>query len=187
MGSRPSLIKWRHPERVPGLPIRDCARGCNNRGQSRPIMSAIHVTEKTFFVKLYLILGLRKIALCVNCPYALTTLTVHSTSISRFLCNFFPQMASHFFGHHDSPSNLAKSRYPPPRPSENGVLNPPKRHVTTANVSWHMYDPVITHECVCECVRVCVWDLILARHTHKHAHAHTLTRTHTHSLTHTYT
>ena len=26
--------------------------------------------------------------------------------------NFFPRMAPHFFGHHNSPSNLAKSRYP---------------------------------------------------------------------------
>jgi len=48
--------------RVPGLPIRDCARGCTNRGQSRPIMSAIDVTAKTFFERLYLVLGLRKIA-----------------------------------------------------------------------------------------------------------------------------
>jgi len=41
------------------------------------------------------------------------TPTVHSTTISRFLCNCFPRMAPQFFGHHDSPSNLAKSRYPP--------------------------------------------------------------------------
>jgi len=48
----------------------------------------------------------------LNCPYAPTTPTVHSTTISRFLCNFFPRIAPHFFGHHDSPRNLAKSRYP---------------------------------------------------------------------------
>jgi len=48
--------------RVPGLPIRDCARGCNNRSQSRPMMSAIDVTAKTFFERLYLVVGLRKIA-----------------------------------------------------------------------------------------------------------------------------
>jgi len=29
------------PARVPGLPIRDCARGCNNRSQTRPKLSAI--------------------------------------------------------------------------------------------------------------------------------------------------
>jgi len=41
-----------------------------------------------------------------------TTPTVHSTTISRFPCNFFPRMAPHLLDHHDSPSNLAKSRYP---------------------------------------------------------------------------
>jgi len=30
-----------------------------------------------------------------------------------FRANYFPRMAHQFFGHHDSPSNLAKSRYPP--------------------------------------------------------------------------
>jgi len=94
-----------------GLPIRDCARGCTNRGQWRPMMSAIDVTAKTLFERLYLVLG--TFGPRVNCPYAPTTPTVHSTTISRFLCSFFARMASHFCGHHDSPSNLAKSRYPP--------------------------------------------------------------------------
>jgi len=80
------------------------------------MMSAIDVTAKTFFKRhcnsLDLVLGLRKIAPWVNCPYVPTTPTVHSTTISRFPCNFFPQLAPHFFGNHDSPSNLAKSRYP---------------------------------------------------------------------------
>jgi len=98
-------------DRVPGLPISDCARSCINRGQSRPMMSAIDVTAKKFFERLYLVLGLRKIASWVICPYAPTTPTVQSTTISRFPCNFFPRMAPHFF-HHDSPSNLAESRYP---------------------------------------------------------------------------
>ena len=39
-----------------GTPYRDCARGCINRGQSRPMMSAIDVTAKTFFERLYLFL-----------------------------------------------------------------------------------------------------------------------------------
>ena len=39
--------------RVPGLPIRDCARGCDNCVHTRPQMSAIGVTEKTFFERLY--------------------------------------------------------------------------------------------------------------------------------------
>ena len=76
--------------RVQGLPIRDCARGCINRGYIWLQLCAIDVTEKTFFERLYWVLGLRKIALCVSFPNAPTTPTVHSTTISRFLCNFFP-------------------------------------------------------------------------------------------------
>ena len=44
--------------RVPGLPIRDCAGDCNNRKHTRTQLSAIDVTEKTFFERLYLVLGL---------------------------------------------------------------------------------------------------------------------------------
>jgi len=47
---------------VLGIPIRDCARGCNNRGHTRAQMSAIDVTKITFFERLYLVLGLRKFA-----------------------------------------------------------------------------------------------------------------------------
>jgi len=82
--------------RVQGLPIRDCAKGCTNRGQSRPMMSAIDVTAKTFFERFYLVLGLCTFEPWVNCPCAPTTPTVHSTTISRFLCNFFPRLAPHF-------------------------------------------------------------------------------------------
>jgi len=46
------------PPRVPGLPIRDCARGCNNRTHTRLQLSAIDVTEKTFFERLYLVPGM---------------------------------------------------------------------------------------------------------------------------------
>jgi len=99
------------PPRVPGLPIRDCARGCNNRTHTRLQLSAIDVTEKTFFERLYLVPGMGTFGPWVNCPYAPTTLILHSTTISGFLCNFFPRMAPHFFGQHDSPSNLAESRW----------------------------------------------------------------------------
>jgi len=58
----PTTLHSPFPPRVPGLPIRDCARGCNNRGLSRPKLSAIDVTEKTVFERLYLVLGLRKFA-----------------------------------------------------------------------------------------------------------------------------
>jgi len=33
----------------------------------------------------------------VNCSYASTTLIIHWTTISRFLCNFFPRTAPQFF------------------------------------------------------------------------------------------
>jgi len=98
--------------RVPGLPIRDCAGTCNNRGPMRLKLSALDVIAKAIFERLYLVLVLRKFAPWVNCPYAPTTLTVQSTTISRFLCKFFPRTAPQFFFQHDSPSNLAESRYP---------------------------------------------------------------------------
>jgi len=91
--------------------VRDCARGCTNRGQSRSMMSAKDVTPITLFERLYLVLGMDTFEPCVNCPYLHTTPTVHFTTISRFLYNFFPLMTHDFFVH-DSPSNLAESRYP---------------------------------------------------------------------------
>ena len=97
--------------RVPGLPIRDCARGCNNCAQMCTQLSANVLTGKKFFARLYLVPGLRKIALCHSCPCAPTTPTIYCMTISRFLCNFFPRMAPHFFCPYDSPSNLAESRY----------------------------------------------------------------------------
>ena len=102
-----SRQNWNHPSKMTqkwpklggregtGTPY-DFARGCDNRGQSRPIMSAIDLTAKTFFERLYLVLGLRKIAPWVS-PYSRTTPTVHTPSISWFPCNFFPRMAPHFW------------------------------------------------------------------------------------------
>ena len=125
---------WYHIVRmVPGLPIRDCARSCNSSEHMRTTMCATHVTAKTFFERFYLVLGLRQIALWVNCPYAPTTLPIHITTISRFLSQlslcthhsdhslhnyfsisvqFFSPNGPSIFLHHDSPSNLAESRYP---------------------------------------------------------------------------
>jgi len=45
-------------KRVPGLRIRDCARGCSNCAQLCPQLNAIEVTARTFFERLYLDLGL---------------------------------------------------------------------------------------------------------------------------------
>jgi len=96
--------------RVPGLP-RDYARSHNNRVTGRAKLSAIDVTAKAFFERLYLVLGLSLFGLRVNCPYTHTP-TAHSPAISRFLCNFF-QGGPSFFCQHDSLSYLAESRYPP--------------------------------------------------------------------------
>jgi len=50
----------------------DCARGFNNRNHSQPQLSAIDVTEKTFFERLYLVPGLRPFEPRVNYPCAPT-------------------------------------------------------------------------------------------------------------------
>jgi len=100
--------------RVPGLPIRDCARGCNNRGYRWLQLSTIHVIAKTFFERLYLVLGLGTSGPWVNCPYAPTTPTVHTPTILDFRENLFPERPFNFFCQQDSPSNLAESWYPPP-------------------------------------------------------------------------
>jgi len=47
--------------RVPGLPIRDCAASSNNLVPRGTKVSAIGVTAKTFFERLYVILGLAPI------------------------------------------------------------------------------------------------------------------------------
>jgi len=75
-------------------------------------MGAIDVTVKTFFQHFYLVLGLHQIAPWVKCP-----LCIHNPDLSVYnnfliFVQFFPRMAPHSFGHHDSPSNLDKSRYP---------------------------------------------------------------------------
>ena len=58
--------------RVPGLPIRDCAKSCNNREHTETQLSAIHVTAKAFFERLYLVLRLNPFEPRVKCPYAPT-------------------------------------------------------------------------------------------------------------------
>jgi len=62
-----------------------------------PQLSAICVTAKTFCEHFYLVLELRKIVPWVKCPCAPTIPTIHCTTISRFLCSFFPRMAPQFF------------------------------------------------------------------------------------------
>jgi len=68
--------------RVPGLTIRNCARIYNNLVQMGAKVSAIGVRAKKIFEPLYLVSGLGTFGLCINCPYAPTTPTVHSPIIS---------------------------------------------------------------------------------------------------------
>jgi len=58
--------------RVPGLPIRDCAISSKKLVPRVAQVSAIDVTEKTIFERLYLVPGLRQFAPRVNCPCAPT-------------------------------------------------------------------------------------------------------------------
>jgi len=107
--------RWRNEWvlRVPGLPIRDCEESCNCWVPRRSKMSAIDMTAKKFFEHLYLVPGLGTFGPRINCFYASTTPTVHSTTISRFPCKFkfFSEWPLNFFCKHDSPSNLAESWY----------------------------------------------------------------------------
>ena len=80
--------------RVPGLPIRDCARGCNNCVYTRAQMSAIDVTKKKFLKRLYQFQDwahLGQLSLCTQNP-------AHSV-YSYFLISdqFFPPDCPSFF------------------------------------------------------------------------------------------
>jgi len=99
--------------RVPGLPIRNYAGSCNSSVHLCTHVNAIHVTAE------------KKLSVCIwfqNWAHLGPKSTVPMHPQPRpftlqlfldFLCNFFPRMAPQFFCHHDSPSNLAESRYPP--------------------------------------------------------------------------
>ena len=54
------------------------------------------MTKKSFFKRLYLVLGLSQFEPRVNCPYAPTPC---STAISQFLCIFFPKWPLIFCQH----------------------------------------------------------------------------------------
>ena len=56
---------------------------------------------------------------------------IPSTTISRLWSNFFPRMAPHFLVHHDSPSNLAESRYPPLHPTHINDVTSHFRHISS--------------------------------------------------------
>jgi len=92
-----STLFFIYHTRVPGLPNRDCARGCNDRAQMCPQLSATDVTGKTFFSAFVFssrighIWALRQLSLCTHNP----THSLYSYfSISGHL---FPRMAPQFF------------------------------------------------------------------------------------------
>jgi len=96
------------PARVPGLPIRDCVISSKNLVSRVAKVNTIIVTEKSTFERLYLVLGLRQFATRVNCSCAPTPPPLTQRLFLDF-CAIFFQVAPHFFGHHDSPSNLVES------------------------------------------------------------------------------
>ena len=71
------------------------------------------MTARTLFERLYLVPGLGKFGPWVNCPCVPHPhYSLNLTTISWFPRSFSPQIALQFFYQHDSPSNLAESRYP---------------------------------------------------------------------------
>jgi len=92
-GSEPHAFRtW-----VPGLPIRDDAGGHNNCLPTRRCkMSAMLVTAKAMFERLYLVPGL--VPICALCHHALGahTPTAHAPAISQFPCNFFPEWSLNY-------------------------------------------------------------------------------------------
>ena len=86
------------PSRVPVLPIKDCTSGCNNRAQMCTQLSAICVTARTFFERLYLVLGLGTFGPWVKCPYAPTTPPIQLQLFLDFWAIVFPGWPLNFFG-----------------------------------------------------------------------------------------
>jgi len=82
---------------VPNICIRNCADISNNLVPKGVKVSITDVKEKTIFEHLYLVPGLSTFGPWVNWPYAPTTPTVYTPTISRFLCKKFPRMAPQFF------------------------------------------------------------------------------------------
>jgi len=71
----------------------DYAGNSNNYGPRWPKLNATDMTARTFFERLCLVLGLALICASSQMSVCSYPLTIHSTLISRFLCNFFPWTA----------------------------------------------------------------------------------------------
>jgi len=95
--------------RVPGLPIRDCARSSNNLVPRGAKLSAIDVTLKVFFQRLYWFQDWAHLS-----PESTVRVLPHPhCSLNNYFSisvQFFSDVTPHFLSAHDSPSNLAKSR-----------------------------------------------------------------------------
>ena len=98
--------------RVPGLSNRNCADIFNNLIPRGTKVSAINVTTKPFFERLYLVPQLRKIAPFVTKPSAPTSPPYALRQFLDFCAIFLPSGPSNFVCQHDSPSNPTESRYP---------------------------------------------------------------------------
>ena len=86
-----SVESRRAGARVLGLPIRDCAGRFNNCVPRRPKLSAIDITGRAIFERLYLVPGLCPIEPQVNCPHALPPPLLTPQPFLNFQssCNFF--------------------------------------------------------------------------------------------------
>jgi len=131
---------WITP-RVPGLRIRDCAGSCSV--QRCTSVNATVVTAKTFFERLYLVPGPSPFEPRVHCPCAPTPPPFTHQLFLDFCAIFSPEWPLIFFFHHDSPSNLAESRYP--------------RYATHVYESFHW---LLRHTCIFyfSLRHTCIWD-----------------------------
>jgi len=78
--------------------------------QDVPSLSKIDIAAKAIFERLYLVPGLGPFGPRVNCSCTPTTHRSLAIYFSIFV-QLFSQVSLTFFGHHDSPSNLAESQY----------------------------------------------------------------------------
>jgi len=102
------------PTRVPGLPIRNCAGRSNNLVPRGTKVSAIDVTWKVFCERLYWFQDWAHL----SSKSTVRVLPHPHCSLYNYISisvQFFSDVAPHFLSAYDSPSNLAESRYPPPR------------------------------------------------------------------------
>jgi len=89
------------------LPLRDCTRSYNSLMPEVAKVSAVDVTAKEIFERLYLVPGLE-----IFLAFFTISVYPHSRrSLRNFFSNFLPSdFGPNFFCHHDPTSNLAESR-----------------------------------------------------------------------------